>query len=442
MYKLSSYNYFIPYQNRVIYFNGISNRVFSLNVKEHENIQILFRDLISFEINYYSVFNQFTTWGFIVDEKEDEIALLRFRNHQAIYADRNYRLYINPTLECNFACWYCYEKHPQGYMSVETVEKVKKHLDYMVEQVGVESVSIGWFGGEPLLYFNEVIYPVSLYAKELCKKWGIPFYNTITTNASKIDQGMVERCDVINLSRFQITIDGDEKRHDKIRNENGEPSFRLIMANINLLLEHLPDVFIILRVNYDDQTLKQCDMMSIFESIPVEYRNKVSIDFQRVWQTSKNHSNKNEMRLDLYDKCSELGFQQQGVSNSFHVGKSHKCYADRLCYGEINYDGKVYRCTARGYDDEHVMGELMENGIIKWDEKKMAHHLGKSTFDNDMCLACKYLPLCLGPCSQKVAETSKENLKNVCALNGCEVFPEEVITEYYEQKMKVLSQEV
>ncbi len=442
MFRLSNYNYFVPYQDKMIYFNGISNKVFSLNLKEHEKIQVLFKDLISFEINYTSVFNQFRNWGFIVDENEDEIALLRFRNHQAIYTDRNYRLFINPTLECNFACWYCYEKHSQGYMSEDTISKIKKHLNYMVEEVGVESISIGWFGGEPLLYFDEVVYQISLHAKELCEKWKIPFYNTITTNASKINEEMVERIREINFSRFQITIDGDEKRHNRIRNENGQPSFQLIMRNIRLLLERLENVSVILRVNYDDQTLQQCDMMAIFESIPAEYRHKVSVNFQRVWQTSKNDLGKNEKRLDLYAKCRELGFYQYGVSNAFYIGETHKCYADRLFYGEINYDGKVFRCTARGYDDRYVMGELMEDGRIKWDEKKMAHCLGKATFDNEMCLPCKYLPLCLGPCSQKVLETPKKDLRNVCSLNGCEVSPEEVIIEYYNRKVKILSQEV
>ena len=55
MFRLSNYNYFVPYQDKMIYFNGISNKVFSLNLKEHEKIQVLFKDLISFEINYTSV---------------------------------------------------------------------------------------------------------------------------------------------------------------------------------------------------------------------------------------------------------------------------------------------------------------------------------------------------------------------------------------------------
>lgn len=124
MHKLSFYNFYLPYKERVIYFNGISCVIFSMKKQEHQQIQALFNDLISFEINYTSVFNQFRNWGFIVEVNEDEIALLRLRNHRAIYTDCNCRLFINPTLECNFACWYCYEKHPQGYMSEDTISKI------------------------------------------------------------------------------------------------------------------------------------------------------------------------------------------------------------------------------------------------------------------------------------------------------------------------------
>lgn len=33
MYRLSNYNYFVPYQDKMIYFNGISDKVFSLNLR-------------------------------------------------------------------------------------------------------------------------------------------------------------------------------------------------------------------------------------------------------------------------------------------------------------------------------------------------------------------------------------------------------------------------
>lgn len=56
--------------------------------------------MLSFEINYNSVFHPFMEWGSIVDDETDEIDILRFRNHKKIYSDRSYRLFIHPTLDC------------------------------------------------------------------------------------------------------------------------------------------------------------------------------------------------------------------------------------------------------------------------------------------------------------------------------------------------------
>ncbi|WP_292267390.1 hypothetical protein [Butyricimonas sp.] len=51
MNKLSKYNYFIPEGNRVIYFNGISNEVFSLSQQEHEKMQSLLKERMSLNGN-------------------------------------------------------------------------------------------------------------------------------------------------------------------------------------------------------------------------------------------------------------------------------------------------------------------------------------------------------------------------------------------------------
>ncbi len=438
MNKLSQYNYMIPYEDRVVYYNGISRYVFSLNKKEHERIQELLKNLVSFEANYTSVFNRFKEWGFVIDEEVDEIDVLRFRNRKEIYSDRTYRLFINPTLECNFSCWYCYEKHPAGYMSDETMERIKKHIVYMIEQAKIDGLVLSWFGGEPLLYFDEIVYPISIFAKQLCEEYRIPFSNGATTNASKITPDMVRKMKEIDMDGFQITLDGDESRHNKIRNENGAATFRKIIENIGLLCEHLPDVYITLRINYDNQTLERSDMLSVFNLIPESYRKNIGVDFQRVWQTGGNAAGEYQKRKSLYDSCSELGYASNGISQVFMLGRNHKCYSDRRYYAELNYDGKVYRCTARGYDDKYVLGELQEDGRIVWDEKKVAGLIGKATFENEMCLACRYLPLCMGPCSQKRKETPDEHLERICYLNDCEISPETAITDYYKRKMDLI----
>ena len=218
----------------MVYFNGITSKVFSVTREEHDKLMSLFTDLISFEINYNSVFQLFKEWGFIIDEQLNEIDVLRYRNRQAVFLDRCYHLVINPTLECNFHCWYCYEKHPKGSMNADIVERCKRHIWHMVTCEKITGLNLMWFGGEPLLYFNEVVYPIGLYAKELCAENHIPFYHYATTNAYKINEEMVAKMQEIGFNGFQITIDGDQERHDKIRNERGKPTFDIIMRNVNL----------------------------------------------------------------------------------------------------------------------------------------------------------------------------------------------------------------
>ena len=440
MNKLSKYNYFIPEGDRVIYFNGISNEVFSLSQQEHEKMQSLLKEPDEFERKYPSVFARFLNWGFIVPENKDEVKYLLLRNKEAVFSDKNYMLVINPTLECNFGCWYCYEEHPQGRMSGEVMERILKHIKYMVGQERITALNLSWFGGEPLLYFDEIVYPISLHGKKMCEEAGIPFFNSITTNASLITLDIAEKMGEINLFDFQITFDGDRKRHDKIRNEHGKPSFERIIKNINVLLARFENVNITVRINYDNRTLEICDLREIFERINTKYRKRVHIDFQRVWQTSPQQEGENAQLKFWFDMCCDLGYNQQGILPAFSIGLTHKCYTDRLYHCELNYDGKVYRCTARGYDDKYVMGELTEEGIIRWDADKMSSRYGRATFENETCLACRYLPLCMGPCSKKMEENNWSDSRGVCYLNFVEAAPEQVIVGYYRNKMKYLTE--
>lgn len=438
MYKTSSYNYFIEHNNRIIYANGLSNQIFSLSKSEHDNMTGLFNDLISFEINYPSMFSKLVKWGFILNERVDEIDIIRYRNKKATILSKDYHLVVNPTLECNFNCWYCYENHTKGYMDKKTVELVKNHILFMIEKELITSLDLSWFGGEPLLYFYEVIYPISSYAKEICVLNKIPFVTSITTNASKMDSMMIKKMMEINMNEFQITIDGTPERHNKIRNENGIPSFEIIMNNIMNLCNTNKNATIILRINYDDKTLRDDAIENIFKDMPINYRKQITPSFQRVWQTVKRSDQENKKRMELSKLCNNLGFRFNSPSNVFQPGKYYKCYVDRYYHTEINFDGKIYSCTARDYTDEYVTGILETSGEIKWNEERRVKRYAKATFENEMCLACKYLPLCLGPCSQKISETSKDNLKDLCYLHFSEIKPETVIREYYDKKMSLL----
>jgi uncharacterized protein len=440
MYRLSKYNYFIPYSGRVIFFNGLSGHVFSTTEKEYRILQSQLDDPISFNIQYNSVFNKFKEWGFIVDAQKDELDVIRLRNRREVFSNRNYHLVINPTLDCNFNCWYCYENHPKGYMSLDTINLVKKHIQWMVNHEKIDGLNLSWFGGEPLMYFDEIIYPIAQYAQGLMKKHDLTFQHSATTNAYLINHEMVDKFIELELDGFQITIDGDEKRHDQIRNVNGSPSFQKIMNNINLLCEKIPSVNITLRVNYDKKTLERCHLDEVFSMIPQAYRKQISVNFQRVWQTYDGTETEYEKRLHWQKYSDQLGFRPCYISNSFTVNKGTVCYVDRFYHTEINYDGKIFKCTARDYSDKYVKGVLMDDGQIKWNQDVLSRQYGKATFENEMCVACKHLPICNGPCSQKIIETPHEKLESACALKSSEITPESFIIDLYEKKIKQLNE--
>ncbi len=78
------------------------------------------------------------------------------------------------------------------------------------------------------------------------------------------------------------------------------------------------------------------------------------------------------------------------------------CYADNLSEVIINYDGNVFKCTARDFSSTEPDGILLENGAINWDVSELTRRL--YTQLTDICLDCKRLPSCPSLCSQKIIE--------------------------------------
>ena len=63
--------------------------------------------------------------GAIVPDEEDEFGNLKRLGDEAERSPKSYRLILNPTIDCNFKCWYCYEDHIAGSkMGPETLRRV------------------------------------------------------------------------------------------------------------------------------------------------------------------------------------------------------------------------------------------------------------------------------------------------------------------------------
>ena len=65
-----------------------------------------------------------------------------------------------------------------------------------------------------------------------------------------------------------------------------------------------------------------------------------------------------------------------------------------------------------------LVRSLLDDGTLEMDESLVAKRIGKSTFEQQECLKCKMLPMCMGPCSQKLLEHDGKWTKGICTLNS------------------------
>ena len=67
--------------------------------------------------------------GFIVEQQIDETELIIGRWVKEDTESKNLNITVNPTMNCNLKCWYCYEKHRRSsYMKPNTIHALVEYL--------------------------------------------------------------------------------------------------------------------------------------------------------------------------------------------------------------------------------------------------------------------------------------------------------------------------
>ena len=427
-----------------VLYNSLSDQLIQFKDNETGIVKYFLEDLDGFETQYPELIKKFEKLGFIIPADFEELDFILYQNRKSTLLNKYYHLTINPTLDCNYRCWYCCvedagTQYERRRMDDETIEKTKKHLRYMVEKEHINHLHLDWFGGEPLMYFNEVVLPISQQGLLLCNENNTPFSCHATTNAYYMNDKMIETFNEIRLNSFQIPIDGSEKKHNTVKSIEGTGHYKQIIKSINSLCERVEGINIILRINYDSQTLKT--IIPVIDDIKPDNRNKICVDFQRVWQVKVNVDETGNNTL-LWKAKKE--FENAGFRTSYFAffSKGFKCcYADSLYHRAINYDGKIFKCTARDYADDLSIGSLNDDGSIYFNEEIMSKMFSDATFKNDKCLNCKKLPLCYGPCIQKYYENKIGERPFQCLHDNSEISFEEYIKDKGRKKIEFLKEQ-
>lgn len=421
--KYSQFNSIIKFDNEFALYNSFNHKVIFIVPELKDLLEAAIREEIDELANYHLSFYQHLVENdFLIDASTNEVEKVKQLVKSIDTDESQYSLTINPTMNCNFKCWYCYETHiKDSKMDENGIEKVEKFIQKTAKKP-IERFYLAFFGGEPLLHFEKNVAPLITSYLDTCTKNNIQHHISFTTNGYLINTKLIAYFDSKKVKcAFQITLDGHKEDHDAVRNVNSKRgSYDKIIENIYLLLENHFHVRV--RINYTDQNIaKAINIIDDFISLTDELKkNHLVIDFHRVWQ------NQDGLNVDSQFEKVVTAF----IDNGFFVQTKYSintvldsCYADKKNSVTVNYNGDIYKCTARDFTKKNREGYIDSDGNLIWENDNLNKRM-QIKFNNKPCLTCRILPLCNGGCSQAAIEHKGEDY---CVHNWDETEKDKIV---------------
>lgn len=336
------------------------------------------------------------------------------------YCKSNYlELVIMPTEQCNFRCVYCYEDFKKPIMNEFVQDAIIRYVQKEIKNK--KGLVVSWFGGEPLLAMD-AIDRLSKGFIEICKQNKKPYMSSITTNAFLLDLNTFHHLQELNVNHFQITIDGSQITHDKQRVlANGKPTFYKILDNICNIRDqakgHLWNISI--RTNVTKEIVADLENYKKMLLLQFADDKRFNIMLRKMWTNSTKKAD--ELLCDDSDfeefivNC-ELSENSLYQEYSFSHNLNFICYASKPNSIIFGSDGSIYKCTVALYDDSNKIGEILKDGSVFLDEKKMAYWIAPRIDKLQECIDCANFATCTAcccpykqklPCSAKVFDSMK-----------------------------------
>ena len=391
----------------------------SLNCNEdNEELQLLIRDL--------------RKGGFIIDDEIDEASRVKYLANYDAYKGDHLNLIILPTEQCNFRCAYCYESFEKGEMT----DDVRNRIKLLVEKKAryMKRLSVGWFGGEPLLAMD-TISDLSETFLDLKRKFNLVYDSHITTNGFLLSSAMLSRLLNLEIRRIQITMDGYGGDHD-IRRKlvDGSPTFDSLVTTIKGIADTDGKFQLVIRVNFDQENIEGISkLLDLLKGLFKEDR-RLEVFFRPIGNWGGEIRNQvRKLNLVIGNTATVIQAKLLGeaakrylnirIGLQLPIFESYVCYAAKPYSFVIGSDGTVYKCTVYFDDDRNKVGYMDERGNLKLDVNKLAQWTGYKADENIQCTKCALLPSCWtagcpavavresrSPCAMTVGEV-KQNLQ-------------------------------
>jgi len=381
---------------------------------------------------------------FLVEDDRDEWKDLdRFLAEG--YQPKTFCPVIAVTASCNLDCIYCFEEGAvdrRDRISSTNSGKVVQWLeDYVIKNSELERLSLGLFGGEPLLYPQACEYFIR-EANSVADRHNLSFDFGITTNGTRLSRDLVIDWRQKGLSFIRVTLDGPKKIHDERRPFRGKKksgSFDLILQNLKSISD-LEGFEIEIEINVDNENYKYVpelldiladnglrDRISVvpeqtFESLAsagkatgcgagacgscsLEKEHKASDNFQAKIGESKEWFSKfllkeNDLSEAFVFAVSAIG--QKKFRMPEMVGVYYPCIFVQKHHVVIDWSGDLYKCSFTMGNSEMRAGDVVQ-GFNENNERMLA---SVSTVEWCKERRCAYIPLCGGGCRYEAFNSS------------------------------------
>ena len=341
-----------------------------------------------------------------IKEKENLISRLRKRKQKIKTTMISFVL----TYDCNFACPYCYEKEATDSKRGRVI--TQEMVDSALALHGEELQEISFFGGEPLLEKNREI------IKYIISKRPEVSYSALT-NGYYLEE-FFDIFSTINTSYIQVTLDGNEMRHNQTRKlRGGGVTFQKIMRGVKLYIEN--GIHIKFRMNISRDNLDECQRLrsDILEQY-ADYPDLVSFELYPIFQLKE--EDKTNIFSSIYKNDFQTAQEKKSVDltnlnnilstavpivNFFATGAKpmpiiNYCdaHTSRRFYDPL---GNIYSCILSVGHESAAIGtyfpqyEIKKNSIVYRDVTTI-----------EKCKECKYSLLCGGGCPLEMMKAGKD----------------------------------
>lgn len=322
--------------------------------------------------------------GFVVPQGTDEVeSLLNDISTDINTVPDKLELTIVLTEDCNFHCVYCYQTKKPKYFDEEDAKSLVSKIHALFDQ-GLSTLSVHYFGGEPLLNLSSLAM-LDAALKELCDKRGRRFTSYLTTNGSLLTQDILRK---FEFDTIQLTFDGNADNHSAFKVSNGFGYTDLMDAIELIMIESSSKLRI--RFNICEENAGSFPTV-IDDILKLKYLDldRTSFTFapMRNFTSSDRFTELSPRRFSKVDLKLRKRLLKAGKKLLYPRAISHPCkfsVGKAVCLGP---NLRPYFCTSDFYNRKP---EMTLEGFLR--KRTLSYSVP------DVCESCTVLPMCLCSC--------------------------------------------